>query len=582
MRRALIALIAVCAWLALVTPTHVVTAPRRARLSADLQRHQQSRARHKTRVIVHGDRARLREIASRHGVRVVREMQHEAVLEATGAQVDALAAEAGVDHLSGDARVHSTMGVSNKSTAADQTRKGYAGLLLGLGAISGVTGQGIGIALLDSGVSQHKALASRVVANVSMVTGDASTNDTFGHGTHIAGIIAGNASAASGVTSAYSGGIAPGAHLVNVRVLGNDGTGLTSDVIAGIDWVVANKARYNIRVMNISLGHSVQEPAATDPLCEAVERAFKAGIVVIASSGNRGKTEDGRKILGGVTSPGNSPYAITVGALNTWNTVMRSDDTVTTYSSRGPTRYDLAVKPDVVAPGNKVVSLKAPGSYLAAAYPTTHVGGTGTNAYMRLSGSSMATGVVSGGVALLLHGNKYLTPQQVKVLVQTGSSYLPEDGLIAGGAGSVNFWSSRRASVKGLADLLSALPLIGGLLSPSPGGVVYWDEGTMTGRMYAGNGIRLLGLLDLVAVLLNPSKLSWGTLHLVGETNPIGQSEPNYILWGDVSRWTESEYILWGDSIPTPDGNYILWGDTQMTEGYYILWGDSVAQSDPQ
>lgn len=580
MRRVLLALVAVCAWVALAAPARVVTAPRRARLSADLLHHQQLRARHRARVIVHGDAARIREMASRHGLRIVRELEHESVVEATGAQLEALSAEAGVDHLSGDTPVRSFMNVSNKSTAADQTRAGTWGLL-GIGSIPGVTGQGIGIALLDSGISPHKALGTRVVANVSLVTGDTDKIDEFGHGTHIAGIITGSASAASGVTSSYGGGIAPGAHLVNVRVLGANGTGLTSDVIAGIDWVIANRSKYNIRIINLSLGHSVMEPAATDPLCEAVARAVRAGIVVVASAGNRGKTEDGRQILGGITSPGNSPYAITVGALNTWNTVSRTDDSVTTYSSRGPTRFDLAVKPDVVAPGNKVVSLKASGSYLASAYPTTHVAGSGTNAYMRLSGSSMATGVVSGGVALLLHGNKYLTPQQIKVLVQTGSSYLPEDGLVAAGAGSVNVWSSRRASVNGLDDLLTALPLIGGLLSP-PGGVVFWDGGTMTQKMYGGTGIRLLGLLDLVGALLYPSTLQWGTLHLVGQNSPIAPLGANHIIWGDVSYWTDNSHIIWGDSITSPEGQHIIWGDTQMTEGYHIIWGDTVMMDDPQ
>jgi serine protease AprX len=537
------------------------------------------RSRQAARVIVHGDPARVRAAATRLGLRVLRELEDEAVVEATGAQIEALAADPSVEHLSGDVPVRSMMAVSNKSTAADQTRAGTSGLLGLLGGIPGVNGKGIGIALVDSGVSSHKALGSRVVAKVSFVTGDSNTADEFGHGTHIAGIITGDASAANYVTKGYAGGVAPGAHLVSVRVLREDGTGLTSDVIAGINWVIANRARYNIRVINLSLGHSVMEPAATDPLCEAVERAVKAGIVVVASAGNRGKTDDGRTILGGITSPGNSPYAITVGALNTWNTTARDDDSVTTYSSRGPTRFDLAVKPDVVAPGNKVVSLEAYGSYLARTYPAAHVAGSGTNGYMRLSGTSMATGVVSGGVALLLQGKSGLTPQQVKLLMQTGSSYLVNDGLIAGGAGSVNLWSSRRASVNGLDDLLSSLPLIGGLFSP-PTGVAYWDAGTMTQRMYQGSGLRLLGLFDLVGALLNPSSLEWDTLHLVGDNNPLGQTGAKYIIWGDVAYWTDSNYIIWGDTVQSPEGNYIIWGDTQMTEGYYIIWGDSVTEGD--
>jgi serine protease AprX len=565
--------IALC--LVATPPRPVAIAQSRAPLSADLELHLRSRSRERKRVIVKGDPEAMSALASRHGVRVVRVLEHEVVVEATGAQINGMASDVAIDRLSGDVPVRSAMTVSNRSTAADQTRAGKAGLLGLLGTIPGVTGKDIGIALLDSGISTHTALGTtRVVANVSFVSGDTSKSDAFGHGTHIAGLINGSASAAVGITKTYSGGIAPGAHIVNVRVLGPDGTGLTSDVIRGIDWVIANKGLYKIRVINLSLGHAVMESAATDPLCQAVERAVRAGIVVVASSGNRGKTDTGQPILGGITSPGNSPHAITVGALNTWTTVDRSDDSVTTYSSRGPTRFDLAVKPDVVAPGNKLVSLEAPGSYLKTAYPATHVAGSGSNAYMRLSGSSMAAGVVSGGVALLLQGSPKLTPQQVKLLLQTGSTYLVNDGLVAGGAGSVNLWSSRRAAVNGLDDLLGALPLIGGLFT-APGGMTFWDAGGMSERIYDGPGLNLLGLGELVGALLNPLSLEWDTLHLVGNSNQLGSSSANHIIWGDVSDWTDNNHIIWGDSVTSPEGQHIIWGDTQMTEGYHIIWGDT-------
>ena len=164
------------------------------------------------------------------------------------------------------------------------------------------------------------------------------------------------------------------------QVPGSTGVGYTSDVIAGIDWAVANRSRYGIRVINLSLGHAVSEPAAFDPLCQAVARAVLAGIVVVASAGNYGVTSQGAPVLGGITSPGNSPYAITVGAIDTAGTVTRSDDTVAPYSSKGPTRYDMAVKPDIVAPGTRIVSLEAQGSYLARNYPSWHIAGSGKNA----------------------------------------------------------------------------------------------------------------------------------------------------------------------------------------------------------
>jgi serine protease AprX len=575
MRRPILplALLALC--LADTLPLRTVHAQPRASLSVDLQRLVSSGSARRTRVIVHGDDEALNSLSRRYGVRLVRRLAHEAVIEASAFDVKRIAGDPAFAHLSGDLPVRSAMSVSNRSTGADQTRTGSSGLLGLLGSIPGVTGKGIGIALLDSGIaSNHKALAGRVVKRLNLVSDGSPKLDPFGHATHIAGLIAGSAAAATGVTTSYSGGIAPGAHLIDVRVLGADGTGLTSDVIDGIDWVIANARLYNIRIINLSLGHAVMEPSATDPLCEAVKRAVDAGIVVIASSGNRGKTDTGQPILGGITSPGNSPYAITVGALNTFETIQRADDRVTSYSSRGPTRFDLAVKPDVVAPGNKVVSLESTGAYLPTTYPATHVAGSGLNAYMRMSGSSMGTGVVAGGVALLLQGSSRLTPLQVKLLIQTGSTYLPEDGLVAGGAGSVNFWSSRRSSVNGLDDLLGALPLIGGLFV-QPGGATFWDRGGMSERIYEGTGINRLGLFTLVDALLRPFNLQWDTLHLVGQDNPIGSTDANHIIWGDVAEYSDGNHIIWGDQLTTPEGQHIIWGDTHMTEGYHIIWGDS-------
>src|SRR5207244_2519905 len=319
--------------------------------------------------------------------------------------------------------------VSNKSTAADQVWAGTSGLL-GIGSVAGVTGKGIGVAVVDSGISPHKALTNKVVANVSFVTGDPSVLDAFGHGTHVAGIIAGSGDAAASVTSLYTGGIAPDVKLVNVRVLGANGTGLTSDVIAGIDWAINHRTTYNIRVINLSLGHPVFESASTDPLCVEVQKAVIAGIVVVASAGNSGKSADGRTVLGSISSPGNSPAALTVGALNTWGTVSRGDDTVTTYSSRGPTRFDNIVKPDLAAPGNKIISLQAAGSYLAATYPFLHKAGTGNNSYMQLSGTSMAAPMVSGAVALLLQGTPSMSASQVKLALQSGATYVTSGGLM--------------------------------------------------------------------------------------------------------------------------------------------------------
>ena len=197
--------------------------------------------------------------------------------------------------------------------------------------------------------------------------------------------------------------MAPGAHLINLRVLAADGSGQSSDVLEAIDWTIENKARYGIRVLNVSLGHPAFEPAADDPLVQAVERAVRAGIVVVCSAGNLGKHPvTGQPIIGAINSPGNSPSVITVGALNTKGTPQRSDDVVATYSSRGPTYGDGFVKPDLVAPGNRIVSLAAPVSKLWVEHPEQRRG----FGYIELSGTSQATAVVAGAAALVLDANR--------------------------------------------------------------------------------------------------------------------------------------------------------------------------------
>ncbi len=561
--------------LALSSMPGVVGQRHRAKLSSDLLAFEARRSTGQARVIVRGSREEIQALAARHGVSVARWLDDSAVLLATSLKVSAIAADSASDVLSGDAPVAPFMKVSNSSTAADQVWNGSSGLLLGLGGISGLNGEGVTVAVIDSGISLHPALSQKVIANVSLVTGDPDVTDEYGHGTHIAGIIAGNKSAATGVTNLYSGGIAPGVKLVNIRVLGANGSGWTSDVIAGVEWAIANRAKYNIKVLNMSLGHQVTEPSATDPLCQAVMKATQSGILVVVSAGNAGKAANGSPILGGITSPGNSPFALTVGAINTKTTVTRSDDIMATYSSRGPTRFEHAVKPDVVAPGNKIVSLEAAGSYLQKNYGSTfHTAGKSSNAYMHLNGTSMSAAMVTAGAALLIQANPRITPAQLKMTLQTGSTFMRDGGLVGGGAGSVNFWSSRRSSANTglLTNVVSTL--VGGILAPASG-ATFWDSGTMSNRLYAGTGIRLLSLLELPFALLNPNYLKWGDLNLVGLNNPLASTQPNQIIWGDVSMWTPSNQIIWGDTIYTPEGQQIIWGDSSVSEDDQIIWGDS-------
>ena len=259
-------------------------------------------------------------------------------------------------------------------------------------------------------------------------------NDDYGHGTHVAGIAAGNGHVSSGAGSFRNfKGIAPNANLLDLRVLDQNSAASDSAVIAAIQQAVQLKNQYNVRVINLSLGRRIWESCTRDPLCQAVEAAWNSGIVVVVAAGNLG-----RNGYATVLSPGNSPHAITVGAMKAAGAHTNTDDNISSYSSKGPTYIDQTAKPDLVAPGNQVVSLLAPGSTLVTqapanvVYPSyyTSSGSSGVTAgvpqYLRLSGTSMATPVVSGTVALLLQKNPSLSPDTVKArLMKTASKTFP-------------------------------------------------------------------------------------------------------------------------------------------------------------
>ena len=365
------------------------------------------------RVIVPGTPEEIEQLARRYGIEIKRQLSSGGALEVTRAQLEALSQDSAVGQIAADAVVEATMAVSTTAIGADQ-------LWSGLDGMGGTTGIGVGIAIVDSGIGSHPDLQDRVVVSVDFVDPDGDGDDGYGHGTHVAGIAAGGGAAA---------GVAPAAHLINLRVLNDEGWGHASTVIEAIDWAIANQDRYAIRVLNLSLGAGVATSYQNDPLGQAVERAVAAGIVVVCSAGNYGKTEEGTPIIGGITSPGNTPSALTVGALNTFDTPVRSDDAVTSYSSRGPTAFDYVLKPDLVAPGNKVVSLEAPLSYLSVTYPERQVPG----GYLQLSGTSMSAAMVSGAAALLLGSNPDLSPQQVKIALQATASPIAGAGLVEAG-----------------------------------------------------------------------------------------------------------------------------------------------------
>src|ERR1035437_7403485 len=239
----------------------------------------------------------------------------------------------------------------------------------------GVDCTGVGVALVDSGITPKHDLTraagnSRIVYSQSFISGVSDPSDAYGHGTHVAGIIGSRGIDSTGPSfSRTFKGVAPGVNLINLRVLDQDGEGQEADVINAIQTAINLKNTYNIRVINLSLGRPVFESYTLDPLCQAAEAAWKAGIVVVTAAGNYGRDNSvDEHGYGTIVAPGNDPYVITVGAMNDMGTATRSDDRMASYSSKGPTAIDHIVKPDLVAPGNGIVSLMAPKSTLAANY----------------------------------------------------------------------------------------------------------------------------------------------------------------------------------------------------------------------
>ena len=281
---------------------------KRARLSSDLTAHLNSTSDASVDFIFTGSVESADRLAKRHGLRIKKFLSSGAVFSASKQQLEALAADGEVESVSGNSLVRSHMAVTTAVTGAQAA---WAGAVQSLGPVDG---RGIGVAILDSGIAgDHPALANRVIVNVDFTDPKGRGQDFYGHGTHIAGIVA--ARDFRNPVAGADSGMAPAAHLINLKVLGSDGSGKAADLIEAIDWAIRYRKEFGIRVLNLSLGAAPTQSYKDDPICLAVERAVKAGLVVVASAGNYGQTEDGKLVFGSVTSPGISPYAITVGAL---------------------------------------------------------------------------------------------------------------------------------------------------------------------------------------------------------------------------------------------------------------------------
>lgn len=299
----------------------------------------------------------------------------------------------------------------------------------------GIDGSGVTVAVVDTGLGKNPGIKHQIVGWVDFVDGSNKYHDPNGHGTHVAGIIANTQNGEDGEPN----GMAPGATLVGVRVLDEDGYGTYETVIQGIQWVVDHHQEYNIRVMNLSLIALVHSPYWADPLNRAVMRAWAEDIVVVVAAGNDGP----EPMTIGV--PGNIPYVVTVGAFTDNYTVYDwNDDYITPFSSVGPT-LDGFVKPDLVAPGGHIVSTMNHGAELARQYPDQRI----PPQYFRLAGTSQSAAITSGTVALVLSREPNLTNDQVKYrLMNTAILWVDPDStealysMFQQGAGRLNAYDA--------------------------------------------------------------------------------------------------------------------------------------------
>jgi len=444
----------------------------------------------------------------------------------------------------------------------------------------GLTGAGVGVAVIDSGIATwHDDLTNttatlfpygnqRVAKFVDFVNGRTQPYDDNGHGTHVAGIIAGNGYDSSG----QKAGAAPEASLVSLKVLDANGNGTVSSIIAALDWVLANHAAYNIRVVNMSVGSSIHESAWTDPLTLAAKRVVDAGVVVVAAAGNFGRNAAGQIQYGGISAPGNAPWVLTVGGSSTQGTTNRGDDVVGGFSSRGPSFIDWNAKPDLVAPGAGTVSLASAGSHFYQTKASALSAGTIATAslpYLSLTGTSMAAPVVAGTVALMLQANPSLTPNAVKSILQYTAEDRGYNGLTQGA---------------GFLNAVGAVRLARFYANAKPGDKApvqaMWSRKIIWGNHRVGGGVLDLSQnafrLDTtwgVAQTESGDNIVWGTAVGDGDNIVWGTAvgDGDNIVWGTAVG--DGDNIVWGTDCGGADCDGVVWGSVDQSAGDNIVWG---------
>jgi serine protease AprX len=584
--------------LALCTPAHADSHSGRGRGSGKLDSAlQQDTSSDGLTVIVTarpGARSGVRTRAEAHGNTVLKD--HD-IINAVTVRVDerglaALAADPDVESISMDADVSP----SGTTTTSTDTSSVISDLKQKLALGNWFTGSSVTIAVIDSGIAPATDFSGRIIGSFDFTNGKGGTavgaGDEYGHGTHVAGL----AGSSGAISSGAFGGVAPGIKLLSLRVLDKKGAGKTSDVIAAVQFAVVNRAKFGIRVINLSLGHPIYESALTDPLVQAIEAAVRSGIVVVVAAGNYGVSPaTGTVGYAGIASPGNAPSAITVGAASNAGTVERTDDRVASFSSRGPSWFDGYAKPDVVAPGAALFSDAAAGSTLTTMYPSL-VYPTVSGQLLKLSGSSMATGVVSGLVAAMIEAHDYgaqqrydssvggrlrklyvppapLTPNAIKAMLQYSATPLKD-------ASGVKYDALTQGA--GEVDGLGAIAL-----------AYYADTAQLPGTpwMMPFPAITQFGT-DMEGW---SQQIIWGTRVVTGpslidvnqsawqQSVVWGAGELDNIVWGTMSL--ESDNIVWGTSAVLSDvvwagsvleGDNIVWGTALASWGPNIVWGTAL------